>query len=97
MVNHVLDVWVRVVPDGWGDGGLVWGGRHTGGQPVTVHIDTLLNRVQLSQWETQTITQHLENIVVVIMKKIYKYSSLFRKLIERLSSDSLDVMDINLN
>lgn len=60
MVNHVLDVWVRVVPDGWGDGGLVWGGRHTGGQPVTVHIDTLLNRVQLSQWETQTITQHLE-------------------------------------
>lgn len=31
------------------------------------------------------------------MKKIYKYSSLFRKLIERLSSESLDVMDINLN
>lgn len=38
-----------------------------------------------------------KKIVVVMMKKIYKYSSLFRKLIERLSSDSLDVMDINLN
>lgn len=32
-----------------------------------------------------------------MMKKIYKYFSLFRKFIERLLLDLLDVMDINLN